>query len=88
MLALEAQVGTTLADGGERAAPLPLLTLSKNKLQRPDFERVALAFETGVSPWKSVLPKHPGLKSETWATRSIIVRFSPLSSRPGAAQWL
>ena len=33
-----------------------------------------LAFETWVSPQKSVLPKHPGLKSETWATHSIFVR--------------
>jgi len=33
-----------------------------------------LDFETWVSPEKSVLPEHPGLKSETWATHSILVR--------------
>ena len=33
-----------------------------------------LDFETWVSPEKSVLPEHPGLKSETWATHSIFVR--------------
>jgi hypothetical protein len=34
-----------------------------------------LAFETWVSPEKSVLPEHPGLKIETWATHSIIVKY-------------
>jgi hypothetical protein len=33
-----------------------------------------LAFETWVSPEKSVLPEHPGLKSETWATHLLFVR--------------
>jgi len=52
-------------------------SLSKIKPQPPDFEWVGgpgLDFETWVSPEKSVLPEHPGLKSETWATHSIFVR--------------
>jgi hypothetical protein len=41
----------------------------------------------GFLPGKSVLPKHPGLRSETWATHSKRGRLSgsalsPLSSRP------
>jgi len=33
-----------------------------------------LAFETWVSPTMGPSPEHPGLKSETWATHSTLVR--------------
>jgi hypothetical protein len=57
------------------ALPCAKLALSKNKLQPPDFERVALAFETwGFSSQMGSSPENPGLKSETWATHSIISR--------------
>jgi hypothetical protein len=43
--------------------------------------------ETGVSPEKSVLPEHPGLKSETWATHSIFVRAIFISKFEVAHTW-
>src|SRR5271155_4664937 len=58
---------------------MTLLTLVRNKLQRPDFEwgGPGLVFEPCVFRPGHFWGKTPGLKSETWATRP------PLVCHPG-----
>ena len=50
--------------------------LLKNKLRLPDFEWVAQVslLRPGFFLADGPKPEHPGLKSETWATHSTLVR--------------
>jgi hypothetical protein len=53
-----------------------MISLSKIKLQIPDFEWVSQVsiLRPGFLLAMGSRPEHPGLKIETWATHSIFVR--------------
>jgi len=62
----------------------PMISLSKIKLQIPDFEWVSQVsiLRPGFLLAMGSRPEHPGLKIETWATHSIFVRAIFITHSP------